>query len=50
MEEKPKNKIAEALKKKRNIKFGDTKTKQSFSKRNKIHVDSGNKRTQNRGG
>ncbi len=56
MEEKKKNKLQEALKKKlesvkknNNINKTDTKLKQSFNKRNKIHLDNLGKRPQNRG-
>lgn len=56
MEEKKKNKLQEALKKKlesvkknNNTNKTDTKLKQSFNKRNKIHLDNLGKRPQNRG-
>lgn len=53
MEDKPKNKLNEALQnklsKKYNVKSSKPKLYQSFNKRNKINVDSLGKRTQNRG-
>ena len=54
MEEKPQNKLKEALNKKLKSSFpkgnkNDTKLKQSFTKQNKVRVDSLGKRTQNRG-
>ena len=49
MEEKPKNKIADALKNKLNRGYKQINVKQSNTKRNKIQISNTNKRTQNRG-
>lgn len=57
MEDKPKSKLQEALQNKlknKNNKFvnkgkSNNKLEQSFSKKNKIHIDNVGKRPQNRG-